>query len=119
MSKELKNSFDRNIREAIGNHQVPYDDHSWDMLEQKMSQVDMSMEQSLDDKAREAVKSLEVPYQPASWEILSERLDRINYRKRLIASKVFSSRSSVSGLGMSTSLVTMKDSDQNSFSPVM
>lgn len=89
MSRKLKNSFDQSIKDAIGNHQVPYDDASWDLLEQKMTQLDPAGEKSVDELAKEAVGKLEVPYHPGTWEILSERLDRINYRKRLIASKVF------------------------------
>jgi len=89
MSKESKNKFDQQIRDMMGNHQVPYDDASWNVLEQKMSHLDMTGDESIDDRVLEAVNNLEVPYNPATWEILSERLDRINYRKRLIASKVF------------------------------
>lgn len=85
----MKNKFDQQIRDMMGNHQVPYDDASWNVLEQKMSHVDMTGDESIDDRVLEAVNNLEVPYNPATWEILSERLDRINYRKRLIASKVF------------------------------
>ncbi|MCB0686776.1 MAG: hypothetical protein KDC53_09625, partial [Saprospiraceae bacterium] len=46
-------------------------------------------ERSVDEVARDAMANLEVPYQADSWDHLSGRLDRINYRKRLIASKVF------------------------------
>lgn len=89
MSKELKNKFDQSIRDAVGNHQVPYDDASWDLLEERMSRMDAQGDSSVDEMAREAVGKLEVPYSPVTWEVLSERLDRINYRRRLIASKVF------------------------------
>ncbi|MBK8501940.1 MAG: hypothetical protein IPL46_06885 [Saprospiraceae bacterium] len=89
MSKDLKNQFDQIIKNALGDHQVPYDGDSWDMLEHRMSATDMSEERSVDELARQAVSDLKVPYNAATWQVLSERLDRINYRKRLIASKVF------------------------------
>ncbi len=90
MSKDEKGGFDHFVRKALGNHQVPYDESTWDLLEQKMTDAVVSGEDlSVDEAARQALAGYEVPYNPASWKVLSDRLDRINYRRRLIASKIF------------------------------
>lgn len=90
MSKDEKGGFDHFVRKALGNHQVPYDESTWDLLEQKMTDAVVSGEDlSVDEAARQALAGYEAPYNPASWKVLSDRLDRINYRRRLIASKIF------------------------------
>jgi hypothetical protein len=90
MSKDEKGSFDHFVRKALGNHQVPYDESTWDLLEQKMTDAVVSGDDlSVDEAARQALAGYEAPYNPASWKVLSDRLDRINYRRRLIASKIF------------------------------
>lgn len=89
MSKDLTNSFDDFIKQSLGDHQVPYDDATWRMLEQKMLQVGTPEELSVDEIARQALSEYQVPYNHTTWQVLSDRLDRMSYRKRLIASKVF------------------------------
>ncbi len=90
MSKDLTNSFDDFIKKSLGDHQVPYDDETWSMLEQKMSQVGTSPEElSVDEIARQTLSEYQVPYNHTTWQVLSDRLDRMSYRRRLIASKIF------------------------------
>jgi hypothetical protein len=90
MSKDLTNSFDDFIKQSIGDHQIPYDDETWSLLEQKMSQVGTTPEElSVDETARQALSEYQVPYNHTTWQVLSDRLDRMSYRKRLIASKIF------------------------------
>lgn len=90
MSKDLTNSFDDFIKQSLGDHQVPYDDETWSLLEQKMSQVGTSPEElSVDEIARQTLSEYQVPYNHTTWQVLSDRLDRMSYRKRLIASKIF------------------------------
>lgn len=90
MSKDLTNSFDDLIKQSLGDHQVPYDDETWSMLEQKMSQVGTSPEElSVDEIARQTLSEYQVPYNDSTWQVLSDRLDRMSYRKRLIVSKIF------------------------------
>ncbi|NND33590.1 MAG: hypothetical protein HKN76_13450 [Saprospiraceae bacterium] len=89
MSNELKNSFDASIRNALQNHQVPYDDSTWDMLDKKMQNAEVAADAALDEVAKKALHTYEVPYDQSTWHTLSERLDRINYRNRIIGTKVF------------------------------
>jgi hypothetical protein len=89
MDNELKNSFDASIRKALQDHQVPYDDSTWDMLEGKLKAAEQTDDATLDQVARKALSDYQVPYDHSTWTILSKRLDRIDYRNRLILAKFF------------------------------
>ena len=89
MDNELRNRFDASIKNALQDHQVPYDDRTWEMLESKMQATELSEDASLDQAAKNALSDYKVPYDHTTWAPLSERLDRINYRNRLIVAKFF------------------------------
>ena len=89
MSNELKNRFDASIKAALENHQVPYDESTWDILEDRMHHAELAADAALEEATKKALSNYKAPYDHSTWHTLSERLDQIEYRNRLIGAKVF------------------------------
>ena len=85
MEHNSEKQFDDFIKGSMENIQASYDPESWNLLEQRMDQMDG---REIDAAARQALTNYSVPYNPATWQLLSERLESLDYRRKLIALKV-------------------------------
>ncbi len=90
MKDDMVDKFDKAIRASMKDLEVPYDPASWDLLKQKIA-AKSAVEEGvgIDDVASNALTNLTVPYDPKTWKVLSDRLDQIDYRRKLLALKLF------------------------------
>ncbi len=84
----MENSFDKAIQDSLKDLSLPYDEGSWDLLEQKIDAAELAQAERIDAAAKQALDGLTVPYNAFSWQQLSDRLDQMDYRRKLIGLKV-------------------------------
>lgn len=73
MENQDFHDIDNLIKRSLENLEVPYDEGSWDSLQEKMQDA---QDNQLDETVRLAVGELVVPYEEGSWQHMRDRMSK-------------------------------------------
>ncbi|GAB4493268.1 MAG: hypothetical protein OHK0019_16890 [Saprospiraceae bacterium] len=87
------NLFDKKLKAALDNVEVPYEPATWAALEQRLNapftEEHPAPVDAVDKAVFRTLERLEAPYQPAHWEVLANRMTQaVRLRRRIWATKL-------------------------------
>ncbi len=79
----MDNAFDRQIKSALEQFELPYDASTWSVLEQRLAQLPGQTD-NVDQALKGILQNAELPYQSAHWDLLVQKMTAESKRRRRV-----------------------------------
>jgi hypothetical protein len=79
----MDNAFDRQIKSALEQFELPYEASTWAALEQRLEQLPGQTD-TVDQALKSILQNAEMPYQPTHWDLLTQKMAAETKRRRRV-----------------------------------